>query len=102
MPETSPPQAQQSEPSAKSTPLAQKRSRPPGELGGHTVMPWEQGEAEPQARSPVPAGSDPTTTASGGSSKSVPPPAQGRGKDGLGQGSGATTVKAADGMMPPA
>ncbi|MEA3202362.1 MAG: hypothetical protein QOI63_28, partial [Thermoplasmata archaeon] len=44
-------------------------------------MPWEQGEAgSGHASSHIPAGSDPTTTASGGSSKSVPPPTQGRGK----------------------
>ena len=82
---------------------APARSRPPGEMGGHTVMPWEQGDAESgQAATQVPAGKDPTTTASGGSSKSVPPPSEGDGTDGLGQGSGSTTVKAADGMMPPA
>ncbi|MCA1819190.1 MAG: hypothetical protein LC620_03930 [Halobacteriales archaeon] len=66
-------------------------------------MPWEQGETdEGKPSSHVPAGADPTTTASGGSSKSVPPPSQGPGVDGLGQGSGASTVKAAQGMMPPA
>lgn len=80
-----------------------KRSRPPGEMGGHTVMPWEQGEStQGTASSHVPAGSDAATPASGGSSKSVPPPSGGRGKDGLGQGAGASTVKAADDMMPSA
>ncbi|MEA3144519.1 MAG: hypothetical protein QOG31_1843 [Thermoplasmata archaeon] len=101
MPETTQPEQSQAK-QAKPVQVPQ-RTRPPGEMGGHTVMPWEQGEAEPgQAASATPAGSDPTTTASGGSSKSVPPPAEGKGKDGLGQGAGATTVKAADGMMPPA
>ncbi|HUR63473.1 MAG TPA: hypothetical protein VM241_03225 [Candidatus Thermoplasmatota archaeon] len=101
MPETTQPGQSQAK-QAKPVQVPQ-RTRPPGEMGGHTVMPWEQGEAEPgQAASTTPAGSDPTTTASGGSSKSVPPPTEGKGKDGLGQGSGATTVKAADGMMPPA
>jgi hypothetical protein len=74
-----------------------KRSRPPGEMGGHTVMPWEQGESE-EATTHVPAGSNPVTTASGGSSKNVPPPTEGSG-DGLGQGSGQSTVKAADSTM---
>lgn len=63
-------------------------------------MPWEQGEGD-TASSPTPAGANPTTTSSGGSSKNVPPPAQGT-ADGLGQGSGSTTVSAADGMTPPA
>ncbi|MCA1811569.1 MAG: hypothetical protein LC623_06110 [Halobacteriales archaeon] len=97
MPETSP-QGQTTNPSTVPT---EKRSRPPGELGGHTVMPWEQGEGQ-QAPSHIPAGSDATSTASGGSSKSVPPPASGQGHDGLGQGAGASTAKAADGMTPPA
>lgn len=103
MPETSAPQPAAPTSTNPSTPSSQRRSRPPGELGGHTVMPWEQGEtgAHP-ASSHIPAGSDPATTASGGSSKSVPPPSQGAGRDGLGQGAGTGTVKAADGMMPPA
>jgi len=63
-------------------------------------MPWEQGdEAEPT--NPTPAGSSPVSTAAGGSSKNVPPPNAGK-VDGLGQGAGTSTVKAADGMMPPA
>lgn len=94
MPETS--QGQTStNPSATTSP---KRSRPPGEMGGHTVMPWEQ-DGSTQAASPIPAGGDAATTASGGSSKSVPPPASGKG-DGLGQGAGASTVKAADANLP--
>jgi hypothetical protein len=64
-------------------------------------MPWEQGEGQ-QSPSHIPAGSDAASTASGGSSKSVPPPTSGQGRDGLGQGAGASTAKAADGMTPPA
>jgi hypothetical protein len=42
---------------------AQHESRPPGELGGHTVQPWEQGSASGLERKP--------------SSKDVPPPQAG-------------------------
>ncbi|HEX2066956.1 MAG TPA: hypothetical protein VHI93_09110 [Candidatus Thermoplasmatota archaeon] len=96
MPDT--PQAQSTSASSPT-----KRSRPPGELGGHTVMPWEQGEStQGRASSHIPAGGDAATPASGGSSKSVPPPSGQRGKDGLGQGAGASTAKAADDRMPSA
>lgn len=97
MPETS--QGQTS--SNPSTTTSPKRSRPPGEMGGHTVMPWEQ-DGSTQVASHIPAGGDATTTASGGSSKSVPPPASGKGRDGLGQGAGASTVKEADANLPAA
>lgn len=101
MPDNAPAQQTQvPSPDVPTQPQTVKRSRPPGEMGGHTVMPWEQGEGD-TAASPTPAGSNPTTSSSGGSSKNVPPPATGK-MDGLGQGAGSTTVSAADGMMPPA